>query len=182
LTAAPPDQTIELWGQDETRVGQQGRRPHGGAPQGTRPPVPSDTRYDNADVCGTCCPARDWAVGLIVPRAATALRQLPLAHLSAQLPAQVHAAISADGASWHRAPQLTTPPNLTLIPTPPYSPRGNPAAKPWQYLTDHFRSHLVCPTYTAILDACQHAWNAMTGEPGRSAALTAMQHLLCHDI
>jgi hypothetical protein len=182
LTAAHPDKTIELWCQDETRVGQKGRRTHGWAPKGTRPPVPIDTRYDNAYVFGAFCPARDCAVGLIVPRADTAMMQLHLAHISAQLPAQVHAAIIADGASWHRSPKLTTPPNITLIPTPPYSPRCNPAEKPWQYLKDNFLSHLVFPTYTDILDACQHAWNAMTGEPGRIASLTAMQHLLCHDI
>jgi hypothetical protein len=69
LTAAHPDQTIELWCQDETRVGQKGRRTHGWAPKGTRPPVSLDTHYDNAYVFGALCPTRECAVGLILPRA-----------------------------------------------------------------------------------------------------------------
>jgi hypothetical protein len=81
LTAAHPDKTIELWCQDETRVGQKGRRPHGWAPKGTRPPVPIDTRYDNAYVFGVFCPQRDCAVGLILPRTDTAYDAIaPRAH------------------------------------------------------------------------------------------------------
>jgi hypothetical protein len=182
LAAAHPAQTIELWCQDETRVGQKGRRTHGWAPKGTRPPVPIDTRYDNAYVFGAFCPQRDIAIGLILPRADTAMMQLHLNEISAQLPAQVHAAIITDGAGWHRSAKLKTPHNITLIPSPPYTPQCNPAEKPWQYLKDNFLSHLVFPTYTDILDACQYAWNAMTREPGRIASLTSMQHLLCHDI
>jgi hypothetical protein len=99
LATARPDKTIELWCQDETRVGQKGRRAHGWAPKGTRPPAPIDTRYDNAYIFGAFCPARDCAVGLILSRTDTAMTQLHLAQISAQLPAQVHAAIIIDGAS-----------------------------------------------------------------------------------
>src|SRR5271167_1077487 len=127
-----PDKTIELWCQDETRVGQKGRRTHGWAPQGARPPVPIDTRYANAYIFGAFCPERDTAVGLILPHANTAMMQLHLDEISAQLPPHVHAAMITDGAGWHRSGTLNVPDNITFIDIPPYTPECDAAEKPWQ--------------------------------------------------
>ena len=144
--------------------------------------MPIDTRYDNAYIFGAFCPARNCAVGLILPRADTAMMQLHLNQISAELPPQVHAAMIADGAGWHRAQALRIPDNITLIAIPPATPECNPAEKPWQYLKDNFLSHRLFSTYEDILDACQHAWNSMLAEAGRIASLTSTQHLLCQDI
>jgi DDE superfamily endonuclease len=181
IAAAHPGKTIELWCQDETRVGQKGRRTHGWAPKGSRPPVPIDTRYQNAYIFGAFCPERECAVGLILPRANTAMMQLHLNEISAQLPAHIHAAMITDGAGWHRSQTLRIPSNITLIDIPPYTPQCNPAEKPWQYLKDNFLSHQVFMTYQDILDACQHAWNSMLNESGRIASLTSMHHLIHHE-
>ena len=143
--------------------------------------MPLDTRYENAYIFGAFCPARECAVGLILPRADTAMMQLHLDAISAELPPQVHVAMITDGAGWHRAQALRIPANITLIAIPPSTPECNPAEKPWQYLKDNFLSHRVFPTYEDILDACQHAWNAMLAEPDRIASLTSMNHLLGHD-
>jgi len=181
IAAAHPAKTVELWCQDETRVGQKGRRTHGWAPKGSRPPVPIDTRYDNAYIFGAFCPERGCAVGLILPCANTAMMQLQLNAISAELPAHIHAALITDGAGWHRAQALRLPDNITLVAIPPYTPECNPAENPWQYLKDNFLSHCLFPSYEDILDACQHAWNSMLAEPGRIASLTSMTHLLGHD-
>jgi hypothetical protein len=182
IAQAHPDKTIELWCQDETRVGQKGRRTHGWAPQGSRPPVPLDTRYANAYIFGAFCPERDTAVGLILPRANTAMMQLDLDEISAQLPPHVHVAMITDGAGWHRSGKLNVPDNITFIDIPPYTPECNAAEKPWQYLKDNFLSHQVFQDYEAILDACEHAWNSMLKEAGRITSLANMHHLLCHEI
>jgi hypothetical protein len=113
-------------------VGQKGRRTHGWAPKGSRPPVPIDTRYANAYIFGTFCPARDTAVGLILPCANTAMLPLHLTQISAQLPPQVHAAMLTDGAGGHRAAALRIPGNITLIAIPPSTPQCNTAEKLWQ--------------------------------------------------
>ena len=110
------------------------------------------------------------------------MMQLHLNQISAELPPQVHAAMIADGAGWHRAQALRIPANITLIDIPPATPECNPAEKPWQYLKDNFLSHRLFATYEDILDACQQAWNAVLAEAGRIASLTSMQHLLCHNI
>jgi DDE superfamily endonuclease len=110
------------------------------------------------------------------------MMQLHLNQISAELPPQVHAAMIADGAGWHRSQDLRIPANITLVDIPAATPECNPAEKPWQYLKDNFLSHRLFATYEDILDACQHAWNSMLAEAGRIASLTSMQHLLCHDI
>lgn len=180
IARAHPDKTVELWCQDETRVGQKGRRTHGWAPKGSRPPVPIDTRYANAYIFGAFCPERDTAIGLILPAANTAMMQLHLDEISAELPPNVHVAMIADGAGWHRSKTLIIPDNITLIDIPPYTPECNTAEKPWQYLKDNFLSHRVFNAYDDILDACQHAWNSMIAETGRINSLTTMRHLVGH--
>jgi hypothetical protein len=179
--AAPPAKTIELGGQDQTRLGPKGRRTHGCAPTGSRPPLPRDTRYDNADSFGACGPERECAVGLMLPRANPAMRQWHRNQSSAQLPAHVHPAMITDGAGWHRAQALRLPSHITLIAIPPYTPHCKPAAKPWPYLKANCLSHRRCVTYQDILDACQHAWNSRLNQTGRIASLTSRHHPIHHE-
>jgi hypothetical protein len=110
------------------------------------------------------------------------MMQMHLDEISAQLPPHIHAAMLVDGAGWHISDDLKIPENITLIKIPPRSPELNPAEKPWQYLKDNFLSHLVLNNYEDILDACQHAWNAMAGEAGRITSLTNFPYLQCHVI
>ena len=138
-----PEKRIELWCQDESRIGQKGRRTHGWAVKGSRPPVPIDTRYKNAYIFGAFCPERDTAVGLVLPWVNTEMMQLHLDEISLQLPDDVHAALIVDGAGWHRSDALKAPKNITLIRIPANSPECNTAEKPWQFLKDNFLSHRV---------------------------------------
>ena len=58
---------IELWWQDEARVGQQGSLTYVWAEQGSRPPAPRDQRYDWAYIFGAVCPARGVGAALVLP-------------------------------------------------------------------------------------------------------------------
>ena len=58
---------LEVWFQDEARVGQQGTLTRKWARRGTRPRAPRDTRYKWSYIFGAACPARGAAAGLIVP-------------------------------------------------------------------------------------------------------------------
>jgi len=177
-----PDKKIELWCQDESRVGQKGSRTRSWGCKGIRLRAPVDTRYANAYVFGAFCPARDVAVGLILPYVNSAMMQLHLDEISDQLPQNVHAAMLADGAGWHIAGALNVPENITIIRIPPYSPELNPAEKPWQYLKDNYLSQRVFDSYNDIVDACQMAWNKMTSEKGRVKSLTNFAYVQCNDI
>ena len=117
---------------------------------------------------------------MILPTVNTEMMQMHLDEIAATLPPHVHAALLVDGAGWHISDDLCIPGNITPIKIPPRSPELNPAEKPWQYLKDNFLSNLVLNSYEEILDACHHAWNAMTNEQGRVKSLTNFPYLQCN--
>ena len=87
MAAAIPERVrgrpIEIWFQDEARVGQQGTLTRVWAKRGTRPRAPRDTRYRWAYLFGAVCPARGVAAGLVLPFADTAAMN---AHLGPDRP------------------------------------------------------------------------------------------------
>ena len=62
---------LEIWFQDEARVGQQGTLTRIWAERGTRPRAPRDTRYIWSYIFGAVCPERAEAAALIMPHADT---------------------------------------------------------------------------------------------------------------
>ena len=70
---------LEIWFQDEARVGQQGTLTRIWAERGTRPRAPRDTRYIWSYIFGAVCPERAEAAALIMPHADT---QAMSAHLA----------------------------------------------------------------------------------------------------
>jgi hypothetical protein len=66
----PPHATgkpLEIWWQDEARVGQQGTLTRVWAQRGSRPAAPRDRRYTWAYVFGAVCPARGVGAGIVMP-------------------------------------------------------------------------------------------------------------------
>ena len=76
-----------------------------------------------------------------------------------------------DGAGWHGAKALAVPPNITLVPLPPYSPQLNPMERVWLYLRERFLSLRVLEGYEAIVDACCIARNAIANDVDRIRSL-----------
>jgi hypothetical protein len=68
VTAQIPDRAkgkpIEIWFQDEARIGRQGTLTRIWAKRGTRPRAPQDQRYDSVYLFGAACPQRRAAAGL----------------------------------------------------------------------------------------------------------------------
>jgi len=58
LPAFATDKPIEVWFQDEARVGQKGSIEYVWAPIGSRPPMVRDNRHDSVHIFGAICPAR----------------------------------------------------------------------------------------------------------------------------
>jgi transposase len=73
-----------------------------------------------------------------------------------------------DQAGWHGSRSLVVPPNVGLVPLPPYAPELNPVERVWLFLRERFLSHRLLDGHDAILDACCEAWNALTSERLRS--------------
>ena len=163
---------VEIWFQDEARVGQQGTLTRVWARRGTRPRAPRDRRYSWAYLFGAVCPERAADAALVLPRADAAAMSLHLLEISRQVAPDAHAVVVLDGAGWHGAGDLAVPSNLTLLPLPPYAPELNPVESIWQYLRGNQLSHRVWEGYDAIVASCCKAWNALVAEPGRIASIT----------
>jgi transposase len=171
--AAHPGKRLQLWFEDEARVGSKGRVCHRWWLRGQRPPGLCQRGYQWAYIFTAVRPATGEDFTLVLPGVNTALMQLFLARFAATLPQDVHAVLILDGAGWHATKALVVPDNLTLVPLPPYSPELNPVERIWLYLRECFLSHRLLGDYDDIAEACCRAWNRLTKEPGRIASLCA---------
>jgi DDE superfamily endonuclease len=178
VTAALPDtaagKPIEIWFQDEARVGQQRSLEPIWAPVGLRPRAVRDNRHDSLYLFGALCPSRAVGAAIIMPAANTAAMNEHLKEIATQFAPGADAVLVCDGAGWHqRGGRLQLPDNITLLPLPPYSPELNPMENVWDYLRGNKLSHTVWDTYDAIVRACAEAWRFLVGDPQRIRSIAA---------
>jgi hypothetical protein len=173
LPEAARGQPVEIWFQDEARVGQQGTLTRLWARRGTRPRAPKDCRYAWAYLFGAICPARATGAALVMPYANTEAMSRHLAEIAKAVSPGAHALLVLDGAGWHSTKELVLPPNITLLPLPPYSPELNPVENIWQFLRQNRLANRLFDSYEAIVDACCEAWNALLANPERIASITS---------
>ena len=176
MRAALPERAagkpVEVWFQDEARVGQQGTLTRRWARRGSRPRAPRDCRYAWAYLFGAVCPERAVGAGLVLPYVGKEAMRLHLAEIGRRVASGAHAVIVLDGAGWHGPAGLDPPDNLTLLHLPPYSPELNPVENVWQYLRQNQLSLRVWPDYGAIVESCCQAWNGLMRAPERIASIT----------
>ncbi len=91
----PETTPIEIWFQDEARIGQKNGQVRQWAKRGTRPRQPADQRYDNASLFGAICPARGVGAALALPYADTEAMQLHLDEISRHVAEGAHACCSS---------------------------------------------------------------------------------------
>jgi hypothetical protein len=176
VSAALPEHAagkpLEIWFQDEARVGQQGRLTRLWAKRGTRPRAPRDRRYAWTYLFGAICPARAIGVGLVQPFADKAAMNRHLEEIGRHICPGAHGALVMDRAGWHTAKGLRVPKNLTLLRLPPYSPELNPMENVWEYLRENQLSLRVWPDQASIVDSCCEAWNGLMSLPERIRSIT----------
>ena len=156
---------IEVWFQDEARVGQKNGITRRWARRGTRPSAPKDQRTASAYIFGAICPKEGKGAAIIMPRCNTAAMTAHLAEISEAVAADAHAVVLLDQAGWHTANALEIPDNITLMPLPPRSPELNPTENIWQFIRDNWLSNRIFRSYNDILDHCCAAWNRLVDQP-----------------
>ena len=161
----PETTPIEIWFEDEARVGQKNGQVRQWAKRGTRPRQPADQRYENAYLFGAICPARGVGAALALPRADTEAMQLHLDEISRHVAEGAHAVLLLDRAGWHTTSNLDLPANITPILLPSRAPELNPVENVWQYLRSNWLSNRVFETYDAIIDAACEAWMKLIATP-----------------
>ena len=151
-----PDR-VDIWFQDETRVGQQGSITRIWAEKGTRPRAVRQQQFEYSYLFGAVCPATGQAVGLVLPSVNMTAMTLHIEAIADCVPDGRHAVVIVDGAGWHSLALNTD--KVTLLKLPPYSPELNPIEQVWQWLKQKWLSNRAYRDYEAIVDACCEAWN-----------------------
>ena len=172
----PPEaagKPVEVWFQDEARVGQQGTITYLWAPRGSRPAAVRDNRHDSAWLFGAICPDRAVGAAIIMPAVNSEATAEHLQEISRQAADGAHAILVCDGAGWHQpGERLPVPANISLLPLPGYSPELNPIENVWEYLRANHLCMRVWDSYEAILDTCRNAWNTLMRDPERIHSIT----------
>lgn len=162
---------MEIWFQDEARIGQKNRITRRWAARGTRPPAPKDQRTKSACIFGAICPKKGEGAGLVMPWCDTAAMTAHLVEISAMVDPGAHAVVILDQAGWRGAKKLIVPDNITLLPPPPRSPELNPVENIWQYIRDSWLSNRVFKSYDDILALCCDAWNMLMDRPSKTISI-----------
>ena len=156
---------IEIWFQDEARIGQKNGLVRQWARRGTRPSQPADQRYESAYLFGAICPARGKGAALALPFADTQAMQLHIDEIARHVARDAHAVLLMDRAGWHTTAHLRWPKNITPILLPSRAPELNPVENIWQFLRANYLSNRVFKTYDNIIDAACDAWNKLIAKP-----------------
>ena len=174
-----PLKTIELWFQDEARLGQKNGHVRPGARKGSRPRQPADQGYQNAYLFGAICPAKGKGAALLLPEANAQAMQTHLDEISRKVASNAHAALLMDRAGWHTTTRLKVPSNITVILLPSRAPELNPMENVWQFMRQTWLSNRVFESYDEIIDIGCWAWNQLVAQPHliRSVGLRKWAHI-----
>ena len=152
--AATSGKPLELWFQDEARIGQKNKVTRRWAERGTRPFALKDQRTASAYIFGAISPGLGKAAGLVLPSCNTEAMTLHLQEIAVAVAPGAHAVLFVDRAGWHVTAKLGVPENITLVPLPSKSPELNPVENIWQYMRDNWLSNRIFANYNDILDHC----------------------------
>ena len=114
-TAQARARRVEVWFQDEARVGQKNTLTRVWGQTGSRPAAPKDLGFASAYLFGAVCPSEGQAAALIMPVCNTTAMNHHLSEISSQVAADAHAVVILDRAGWHRSQGLVIPANITLL-------------------------------------------------------------------
>ena len=165
LPANAAGKPVEIWFQDEARVGQQGTLTRIWAKRGTCPRALKDRRFNWTYLFGAICPARGAGSAVVMPTVNVEAMNHHLAAISSAVSVGAIAVLVVDRAGWHRSRKLIVPDNIVMLPLPPYAPELNPVENIWAYLRGNQLAHTVWDTYAAIEQACCNAWNGLMRLP-----------------
>ena len=156
---------IEVWFGDEERVGEKNRITSGWARRGSGASAPSEQRTASTYIFGAICEEEGKAVGLILRRRNTAMMNVHLAAISADVAPGRLAVLLVDQAGWHLSGKLVVPHNITIVPLPPKCPERNAQENVWQFIRDNWLSNRVFDDLHALIDHCCNAWNKLEAQP-----------------
>ena len=100
---------IEIWFEDEARIGQKNKITRRWAKRGSRPSAPHDQRTASTYIFGAICPKDGKGAALVLPACNTYAMNLLLAEIAKNVAADAHAVLIVDHAGWHMTDKLVVP-------------------------------------------------------------------------
>jgi transposase len=135
--------------QDEARFGRINQARRCWAPQGLRPEVSVQIVREYTYLFGATSPHDGVLDTLILPEVNAEAMSLFLAEVALRH-SQDYILMVLDGAGWHRARDLVTPPNMRLVFLPPYSPELNPMEHVWEEIREKWFPNRVFNSLEAV--------------------------------
>ena len=110
---------MQVWFQDEARIGQQGTLTRCWGLTGSRPTAVRQTEYEWVYLFGAVHPQTGESSALLAPTVNTAYMNHHLRFISEQVGADVQVILVLDRAGWHVAKALEVPANMTFATVQP---------------------------------------------------------------
>ena len=151
---------VDVWFQDEARIGQQNTTTRLWARKGSRPRVVKQQQFEYAHLFGAVCPSNGATEALITPCVNKEIMARHLQQISKRTAVGRHAVVVMDGAGWHTDDIADELENLTILKLPPYSPELNPIEQVWSWLRQHHLANRCFKGYEDIVESVSHAWNS----------------------
>lgn len=145
LRAANPDKSVELWAQDESRLGLKPIARRVWALKGQRPRSCGRTRYRWVYLYGFVRPRTGGTFGVLLPRVKAERMSEALAEFAAHADpdGKKVLVVLVDNAGWHRARALVVPANVVLHFLPPCTPELQPAEPLWPLVRESLANRSV---------------------------------------
>lgn len=133
LRSANPKKAVEVWAQDEARLGLKPIARRVWSLKGQRPRSCGRTRYQWLYVYGFVRPKTGNTFGVLQPRVKAERMSEALAAFAAHADPKGEKVllVLVDNAGWHKAKALVVPPNVVLHFLPPCTPELQPAEPLW---------------------------------------------------
>jgi len=160
-----PGTPVEVWCQDEMRVGQKNKLTYRWARKGSRPRATHDQRTESTYLFGAVCPERGTGAALVLPACNSEAMQLHLDEIATKVTSGAHAIVLLDQAGWHGTKMLKVPSNMSLMPLPPRAPELNGQENIWQFMRQNWLSNRVFKSFDDIVDHCCYGWNTLIDQP-----------------
>lgn len=168
-----PTATVEVWSQDEARLGVKPILRNVWARKGQRPLVTVHPRYEWLYVYGFVRPATGQTDWLSLPLVTTDAMNLALAACARDVGAgdNKQIVLVLDNAGWHVSQRLVVPPGIELVYLPAATPELQPAERLWPLLREAVANQTFA-TLDRLQDALVERCMSLATQPAMIQAYT----------
>ena len=140
-----PEAKVEVWAQDEARLGLIPILRRAWSPRGLRPVAVGKRSYQWVYLYGFVHPETGRVQWLIMPTVSKEAFELALDHFAKAVGAGAKKRILLvlDGAGWHMAKSLKIPEGIHLVPLPAYSPELQPSERLWPLVRESLANKTI---------------------------------------